>query len=316
MKTFPLIDLHQDLLPHLRSLDLFPEGKQTDFEMLKAADAKIVAATAFPLPPDGNVFHPVTNDLIEEDFRGYIRQTQMDPAWSIIRSAADVARVLREPNQHGLLLHIEGLNVIGDADWARLQSWVDLGWRSAALVWNVSNPLGGGTHDAETGLSDLGRKMIAWLQERRMVVDFAHMNRPTFWDALETVDGPIVISHGGVNARCPSARNYDDDQLFAVAKRHGVLGMFFANTFVAGRGKTGTVADVANHIDDLVKTMGVEHVALGTDFGGILSGLVQGLESLERLPNLWLALARRGYTDDDLERIAWKNAARVLTEIL
>ncbi len=316
MKRFPIIDLHQDLLAHLRSFGSVFTEKQTDFDMLKAADVKLVVATAFPLPPQDDYFHPITNDLIETDFRDYFRQTEIDPTYSIIKKASDVQQILNTPGAHGILMHIEGLNVISDTSWKQLQSWYNLGWRSLGPVWNLTNPLGGGTLDTSTGLSSLGRQMITWLQERRMIVDLAHMNQPTFWDAVRIIKGPLYISHGNTCRCCSSPRNYDDDQLRIVAERDGVVGVFFANTYVVGRGNHGTVSHVADHIDHLVQIMGIDHVALGTDFGGIVTGLVQGLASIDQLPHLWDELSRRGYRDQDLERIAWRNAARVLTNIL
>ncbi len=313
---FPLIDLHQDLLAHIQNLEMFPFGTQTDFSMLERAHTKIVVATAFPLPPEDNFFDPVTNELIEKDFLGYAEKTQADPSWSIIRSAADVDTVLKSEGKHGLILHVEGLNVVDEASFDRLERWYQLGWRSLGIVWNLTNPLGGGTQDPATGLSPLGRTMLAWLQERRMIVDFAHMNRPTFWDAIKIVKGPIVVSHGNACARCPSPRNYEDDQLRAVAERDGIVGVFLANTYVVGRGNPGKISDAADHVDHLVDIMGIDHVAMGTDFGGIITGLLEGLETLEKLPAFWAELTRRGYSEDDLEKIAWKNAARTLKAIL
>lgn len=316
MKNFPLIDLHQDILAHLHELKLFPNGKQTDFELLKTTNIKLVAATAFPLPPDGNYFTFATNELIESDFREYIKQTQTDSSFSIVRSADDLRRVLASPEARGILLHVEGLNGADENIWARLQTWFDLGWRSLGPVWNLTNSLGGGTNDPMTGLTALGCKLISWLQARRMVVDFAHMNRPTFWDAAELISGPIYVSHGNSSVVFPSPRNLDDEQLRVVSDSGGLVGIMFPNSFVVGREKRGTVSDVADHVEHFVKIMGLEHVAIGSDFGGILSGLVEGLGSLDKLSNLWTELARRGFTDDELECIAWKNAARVLLEIL
>ncbi len=316
MPTFPLIDLHQDLLAHLNHLEMFPRGTQTDFDMLKRQSTKIVTVTAFPIPPQDDYLNPVTNDLIEQDFEGYLRHTITDPSWVIIKNAHDLQRVLASHDLHGLLLHIEGLNVVSDADWPRLERWYDMGWRSLGLVWNLNNPLGGGTLNATQGLTDLGRRMLAWMQERHMIVDLAHMNRPTFWDALKATRGPVLISHGNCCRFCPSPRNYDDDQLRAIAERDGVIGAFFANTYVVGKNNPGTIADVANHIDHMVTIAGMDHVALGTDFGGIITGLIQGLESLDHLPVLWDELSKRGYTDENLEKIAWKNAARVLYQII
>lgn len=314
--NYPIIDLHQDLLAHINTRERFGQNLQTDFSMLKSTGTKIVVATAFPIPPNDNFLDPITNDLIETDLRAYVAYTQEHPEWMIIRSHDDIQRVLTDPSLHGLILHIEGLNVVTDTDWDRLERWYALGWRSLGPVWNISNPLGGGTNDPTKGLTDLGRKMIGWLQEKRMIIDFAHMNAPTFWDAVHIVNGPIYVSHGNAFARCANKRNYTDDQLQAITKRDGVIGIFLAKTFVTGRNLPGNVTDIANHIDHLCTIMGVKHVALGTDFGGILSGTLDGLYSLTDIPALWRELGRREYSAEMIESIAWKNAANVLTNIL
>lgn len=315
MHSFPLIDLHEDLLLHLNYRQWYGDHYQTSFEQLQRNNARIVVATAFPVPPSDSYFDPTTNALIQKDFDEYNAHCVRNKNWRIIRTRADVDAVLEEPSQHGLVLHIEGLNVVGDADWQQLEQWYEQGWRSLGIVWNLTNPLGGGTKDPTTSLTTLGEKMIAWLQEHRMMVDFAHMNEPTFWKVANIVNGPIVVSHGNARAVCNNPRNYTDEQLRRVAESEGVVGVFFARTFVTG-GAPATVAHVADHVDYLKNVMGIDHVALGTDFGGIITGLVEGLESLDCMPAFWAELARRGYTDDMMEKIAYRNAARALRDIL
>lgn len=315
MNSFPLIDLHEDLLLHLNYRQWYGDHYQTSFEMLERNDARIVVATAFPVPQSDSYFDPATNGLIQKDFDEYNAHCAANKNWRIIRTRGDVDAVLGEPAQHGIVLHIEGLNVVGDTDWQRLQTWYEQGWRSLGIVWNLTNPLGGGTKDPVAPLTALGEQMIAWLQERHMIVDFAHMNERTFWDVAKMVKGPIIVSHGNARALCNNPRNYTDDQLRHVAESGGVVGVFFARTFVTG-GAPATVAHVADHVDHLKNVMGIDHVALGTDFGGIITGLVEGLESLDCMSAFWTELARRGYTDDMMEKIAYRNAARVLHDIL
>lgn len=314
--NYPIIDLHQDLLAHIHFREQIGQSIQTDFSMLKSSGTKIVIATAFPVPQDENYLDPITNDLIEADFHEYVAYTKDHPEWTIIRTRNDMDRVLADPLRHGLILHIEGLNAVTTQDWPRLEHWYDLGWRSLGPVWNISNPLGGGTHDPSQGLTTLGRDMIEWLQTKRMIVDFAHMNAPTFWDAARIVNGPILVSHGNAYACCANPRNYSDEQLRLIANRGGIIGVFFAKTFVTGRDLPGNTADAAHHIDHLTNIMGIDHVALGTDFGGIITGSLDGLASLNDIPSLWKELERRGYTSESIEKIAWKNSARTLATIL
>ena len=315
MNSFPLIDLHEDLLLHLNYRQWYGDHYQTSFEQLERNNARIVVATAFPVPKSDSYFDPATNGLIQKDFDEYNAYCVAHKNWRIIRARADVDAVLNEPGQHGIMLHIEGLNVVGDADWQQLEQWYEQGWRSLGIVWNLTNPLGGGTKDPVAPLTALGEQMLAWLRDHHMIIDLAHMNERTFWDAARLVRGPLVISHGNTRALCDNPRNYTDAQLRCVAESGGVVGVFFARTFVTG-GAPATVAHVADHVDHLKNVMGIDHVGLGTDFGGIITGLVEGLDSLDCMPAFWAELARRGYTDDMVEKIAYQNAARTLRAIL
>jgi membrane dipeptidase len=213
-------------------------------------------------------------------------------------------------------MHIEGLNVLDDEPWPRLERWHALGWRSLGIVWNINNPLGGGTTDPTRGLTDLGREVLVWAESKRMLIDFAHMNPLVFADALAATKSPIFISHGNTNQHCPSPRNYSDQQLRAVADRGGVIGPFFSKDFLVPEGQPATLEDVAAHFLHLRNLVGSDHIALGTDFGGILYGFADSLSSLQDLPNLWQALREVGFSDAELEGIAWKNAARFFESVL
>jgi membrane dipeptidase len=149
-----------------------------------------------------------------------------------------------------------------------------------------------------------------------MLIDFAHMNPAIFQDALEATKGPVFISHGNTCHHCPTPRNYTDEQLRAVADRGGIVGPFFAKKFLVPAGKPAPIDAVVAHFTHLRDVVGVEHMALGTDFGGILSGFAEGLTSLSDMPNLWRALGAAGFADEELELIAWKNAARFLERSL
>lgn len=315
----PIIDLHQDLLVHINFREKYGQSRQTDFELLVESPIKIVVATAFPEPPDGNYFNPVTNDLITRDLRAYSAWCAAHPEWKIIRTAADIAEVMETPGMHGLLLHIEGLNVCDKNFWDQCELWYALGWRSCGIVWNLDNPCGGGAQGNNAPLTEHGVHMIEWLRGRGMVVDCAHMSERTFWDVekiISRVGAPVHISHGNCCALCSSPRNYSDEQLRSVAESGGVVGPFFAKTFVTGRGLPGNVSHVAAHIEHMRRVMGIEHIALGTDFGGILSGTLDRLSSIADMDNLWLELTRCGYSDTELELIAYKNAQRVLAQQL
>ena len=312
---YPIIDLHEDLLFHMNHRDLFSGQWQTNPDMIRENKLKLVIATAFPVPSDENFFDPAVNEMIEHEFDSYNDLIKKEK-WSIIQTAKDVDRALEPDGSISLLLHIEGLNVINDQSWDRLERWYAKGWRSLGIVWNLSNPLGGGANDSAHGLTQLGVDVIQWCKNKKMVVDLSHMNEQTFWDATKIIDRPLYVSHGNCRAICGSPRNYSDDQLRAIAKTDGVVGIFFAKTFVIGREKPASIKDVVAHIEHARKIVGEDNVALGTDFGGIIHGSPDGLGSLNSLSTLFEALVDEGWTEKMLEKLCFMNAARVLKTYL
>ncbi len=312
MQNLPLIDCHQDLLAHLRYRDFYKQNQQTDYDMLQDQHVTCTVATAFPIPENEAWFDASVNTLIENDLLAYRSHCNCTPDWSIATTKDTL-----DASRNNLLLHIEGLNVFSGTkeDWIRLNRWYDLGLRSVGIVWNLTNALGGGTKDDAAGLTPLGKDVLTFLGERRMVIDFAHMNEPTFWNATEVADGPIYVSHANARALCDSPRNLTDRQLRAIAERDGSVGIMFANRFICSDRKA-TIRDVANHIEHMLDIMGPQHVHLGTDLGGIISGTIDGLDTVAGILDLFQELRHRNISEETLTAIASRNAKRVLTAML
>lgn len=308
-----IIDLHQDLLSHIRFRDKFDQSHQTDFTVLEQSDIDIVVATAFPLPANDDQFDPSVHQLITEELFMYKDYCDRNQSWELLLSPTDFSK-----NSRKLLLHVEGLNIFAGTEehWSILSHWHDIGLRSLATHWNLNNKLGGGTLDTQMHLSELGEEVIAWAEKKKILLDFAHMGRKTFSDAVKCVNRPIYISHGNADAVCSNIRNYTDEQLKIVASTGGVIGVFFPNTFVVGKGNNGTLSDVISHISYMKKLIGIDHIAIGSDFGGIISGTVQGLSSVSDLPFLIKELRNKSFSDEEIRKILYGNAHRVIIEHL
>lgn len=305
----PIFDIHQDLLSHLRFRDRFGQSYQTSFADIAVSPIELVIATAFPLPPGDNHYDITVPDLITEELLLYHEHLTTQANWRIVKSGADLLR-----SGQKLILHLEGLNVFdGSASaWQQLEYWESLGVRSVGTHWNIANQLGGGTLQPESPLTALGAEVITYLERNHLIFDMAHMGRQTFWDAVPYTTRPLYVSHGNADAVCPHMRNYTDDQLRAIAESDGLIGVFFANTFVAGQGRMGTIADVVAHLTYIKALIGVRHIALGSDFGGIVTGGVVGLEDVSTLASFLEFLSDYGFREDEIAAITHENARRVL----
>lgn len=310
-----LFDLHQDVLLGVNRKELLPGPLQTSFELNEQAGVSALFSSAFPAPIDFNHFDESVNDLIEADIDAYIAHTQHS-GWEIACGPESYARIA-DPDTRSLILHVEGLNVFegGPEDWGRLERWYKKGWRSCGFVWNKENSLGGGTESESTGLTDLGNEVLTWCEERNMVVDCAHMNDQTFNDIADRTTRPLFVSHANARVLCDSPRNLNDEQLKRVADSGGLVGVFCSAKFLHASG-TATASVVADHIDHMRDVMGIDHVGIGTDFGGILSATPSDMSSIEEIDVLWDELRKRGYSEEDIEKVAHKNAERVAGVLL
>ncbi len=306
MKIF---DLHQDLLLYMRSREHYDQAEQTSWAMLEDSQVDLVCATAFPDPLSADQTDPAVNELITEDieqYRDYVARCSTE--WRFVMNATDLARRERK-----LLMHIEGLNVWSGTpnDWQMLEKWYELGLRSLGPWWNIDNALGGGTNSPERGLTNLGRELITWIEERPLVLDLAHASRQTFADIAAITTRPLYVSHGNADTLCPSPRNYTDKQIRQIAESDGVIGIFFSQMFTTGPAP-GTVQDTVRHITYLRDLIGIRHIALGSDFGGIVSGTLAGLASVADFPAVIEVLIQADYSTTDIEAITRQNAERIL----
>ncbi len=304
-----IYDLHQDLMTHIRFRDVLGQSHQTSFEDILSSEVDLVIATAFPFPPHDDQYHTAVPELITEELGLYHEYITQHPDWKLVQSAKDLACDAQK-----IILHLEGLNVFDGSDqaWDQLDVWVKMGVRSIGTHWNVANQLGGGTLQPDVSLTDLGRELITYLEKQQLIFDLAHMGRKSFADAAAISKRPLYVSHGNTDAVCSNVRNYTDEQLYQIAASDGVIGVFFANTFVVGKGAVSNVEHVVAHIEYTKHLIGVRHIAIGSDLGGVITGGVLGLEEVTNIKNLIAALAEHGYTETEIEAIAWKNADRVL----
>lgn len=230
----------------------------------------------------------------------------------VATTVADIERIHALGKLVGLL-SIEGAEAI-DGDPAALRMLYRLGVRMMGLVWNQRNQLadGVGERQAHGGLTNLGIEVVKEMNRLGMVVDVSHLNDEGFWDVIATSTQPIMASHSNCRAICDHPRNLTDDQIRALAKNGGVMGMNYCLPFV--KAGEATIDDLISHIDHIVELVGIDHVGLGSDFDGIERGPI-GLEHVGCTPNLTRRLSERGYSDEDILKILGGNHLRVLKAV-
>jgi membrane dipeptidase len=266
-------------------------------------------------------------------------------------TAADVERIHRS-GKIACLIGMEGGHSIGNslavlrqaydcgARYMTLTHWKDTDWADAA----TDKPY----HD---GLTKFGREVVREMNRLGMLVDLSHVSDKTMLDALETSEAPVIFSHSSARALCNHVRNVPDEILRKAAAKSAIVMVNFAPGFVSEEGRAWdqqafpehdrldalfpkdpqrakaefaawkathpaprvTVGQVADHIDHIRNVAGIDHVGLGSDFDGV-SRTPVGLEDVSKYPALLAELLRRGYSADDLKKVAGGNVLRVLRE--
>jgi membrane dipeptidase len=237
----------------------------------------------------------------------------------VARRMADFDAALADDGPPVAVLHLEGAEAI-DPGLEALELWYQAGLRSLGPVWSRSNAFGHGvpfispsSPDTGPGLSDAGRALVRRCAELGILVDVSHLNEAGFWDIARLGVGPIVATHSAAHALCATSRNLTDAQLDEIGATDGLVGIVFACPFL--RSDFADDADtplelIATHARYVAERIGLEHVALGSDYDG--ATIPAPLGDVAGTPRLLDALARSGFSADELAAIAWQNWRRVL----
>jgi microsomal dipeptidase-like Zn-dependent dipeptidase len=231
---------------------------------------------------------------------------------TILRSAGDLKSFLQrrksDPTLVAGFLGIEGAHAL-EGSLANVDVLYDAGVRMIAPTHFFDNEWGGSAHGvAKTGLTPLGRKLVEKLEQKKILVDLAHASPQTFTDVLAMTKRKVVVSHTGVQGTCRGTRNLSDEQLRAVAKNGGLIGIGFWDIATCGQ----DAASIAKAIAHAVAVAGVDHVALGSDFDGSVTTPFDAAD----LVYLTDALLNAGFSEDTIRKVMGENALKLLAESL
>lgn len=248
------------------------------------------------------------------------------------------------------LMGIEGGHSIGGS-LGVLRQMYDLGVRYMTLTHSKTLSWVDSATDAPKhgGLNDFGRDVIREMNRIGMLVDLSHVSEETMHDVLDVAKAPVIFSHSGARAINGHARNVPDSVLKRLPQNGGIVMVVGLPGFLseparqwfgsrqaekaklealwAGQPKEvadrlkawddanplplATIGDMADHIDHVRKVAGIDHIGIGGDYDGMPTGPV-GMEDVAGYPALFTELARRGYSQADLEKISMRNALRVM----
>lgn len=242
-------------------------------------------------------------------------------ALSICRSTAEI-RAAMAAGRFAAVLHIEGCEPVAD-DLSTLETLYAAGLRSLGPVWSRHNRFGHGvpfaypsSPDTGPGLTEAGVELVKACDSLGIMIDLAHITEQGFWDVERASTQPLVATHSNAHALTTISRNLTDRQLDAIRERKGIAGLNYATTMLRPDGLENAdtpLSDMVRHIDHMVERMGIDCVALGSDFDG--ATIPAAISDAAGNQALVEALRGAGYGEEDLAKLCRENWLRLLKTV-
>ncbi len=316
--TTPVIDAHCDSLHFPLDgkgslVDGIPEA-QVDLPKLRKGGIHVqIFACWVPRPYQRAGAAAYALRLIETFYREIERS---QGRLFLIRTVEDLTR-WGEEDAVGGILSLEGAEAL-EGFPETLGAFYRLGVRWLGLTWNYRNAVADGVAVARSrgGLTPFGEDVVRTCEDLGIVVDVSHLAPAGVEDVLALAKNPVVASHSNARALCDHPRNLTDEQIRAIAATGGVIGVTFVPEFLTTDTQNPTLEHVLDHIDHMVRLVGVDHVGIGSDFDGLGGNPPRGLENAAHYPALRRGLENRGFTSSDIEAIMGGNWLRVLRSVM
>lgn len=319
------VDAHLDLAylavngRDLRAPLRDPEAGCVNLPALRAAGIGLAFGTIFTAPgADGPEGYPAADvDAARRAGRLQLREYDLlaeAAAIRLVRSRLDLEEDRPSP---GIVVLMEGADPIRDAE--DVAAWHEAGLRLVGLAWALGTRYAGGNQTGG-GLTPAGRDLVAALDAQGIAHDASHLSDQAFDELLAATEGPVVATHSNCRALMGgrNERHLRDEQIRAIAKRGGIVGLNLYGTFLA-EGRRATVDDCVRHVEHVVSVMGhAQGVGLGSDMDGGFgpAQLPEHLDAPERLGRLVHALRRAGWGEEDVEAFRRGNWRRWLEGVL
>ncbi len=316
----PLIDGHNDLPWAIRQSEAAPHDVNAPAHDLRG---RTPFHTDIPRLRAGRVGGQFWSVYIPfeatEEGAAKVQLEEMDIARRVIAkypdvfelalTSSDVDRIFGA-GRIASMLGMEGGHAIENSLGA-LRAFYALGARYMTLTHNGTLDWADAANDEHRhgGLTEFGKEVVREMNRLGMLVDLSHTSPETMNDALDVSEAPVIWSHADTRGLHDHPRNVPDQVLRRLPANGGVVMITFVPSFLTSR-EQATIADVADHIEHGVEVAGIDHVGIGSDFDGISSTPV-GLEDVSTYPELFVELSRRGWSEQDLAKLAGENVLRV-----
>lgn len=230
----------------------------------------------------------------------------------------DIIKNNSEGRMSALLTIEDGRSVDGKIE--KIEKYYKLGIRLIGLTWNHENCFGYPNSDEprimESGLKDFGKEAIEYMNEIGIIIDVSHLSDGGFYDVAKLSKKPFVASHSNSRVLSPHKRNLTDDMIRILGEKGGVAGLNFCPGFLNldTSMRDSTIERMVQHLKHMRNIGGDDVIALGSDLDGIRGNLE--IDSIDKMPLLFEALRKEGWSEDLIEKLSYKNTLRVIKDIV
>ncbi|MFI3209505.1 MAG: dipeptidase [Peptostreptococcaceae bacterium] len=212
------------------------------------------------------------------------------------------------------LLSIEE-GAVFEGDIKKVQEFYDLGVRITTLTWNYENEISY-PNGYDRGLKEFGFEVVDKMNELGMIIDVSHLSDKGFYDVYENSKKPFIATHSNAREITNHKRNLTDDMIKKLSEVGGVTGINFCKFFLTENENIldSKIDFMIDHIKHIKNVGGIDVLSIGSDFDGIPNKVE--IEDISQMDKLYSRLKKEEFTEDEIEKIFYKNSLRVLKDVL
>ncbi|WP_290773062.1 membrane dipeptidase [Anaerofustis sp.] len=330
-----LIDLHCDTFSRMHEekiYDIDENNLHIDLKKLKKADSFIQVFALFDNKEITGYNLEEYNKLL--DFAFNIIENNQNK-FNLIKNYEDI----KDNNKQNILVSTEDMGSIRE-NLENIKYYYNRGIRMGSITWNHENSLAyPNTMNPKLGLKKFGKEAVEYMESIGMIIDVSHLNDGGFYDVADITKEPFIASHSCSRTLCSNSRNLKDDMIKIIAGKGGIIGINFYSLFLSKLDKkteemihqlikeknytkadsliynfTSKNDDIIKHISHIRNIGGSEAIAFGSDFDGISCNLE--MKDISGIQTLIPLLKKSGFSENEIEKLYYKNALRLFKDIL
>lgn len=309
------VDMHCDtilgLMKDKEKLELFKNDFSIDIRKMKKGNSLAQFFAMFVYLKSGKDPMETCLEMID---KFYVELEKNSTHISLATNYGEIMKNDRECKVSAVLTIEEGGAIKGKLH--NLRNFYRLGVRAITLTWNYPNEIGFPNTNYEhkdKGLTSFGEEVVHEMNRLGMLIDVSHISDQGFYDVARLSSKPFIASHSNARAIKEHSRNLDDNMIRALSEKGGVMGICFERDFL-GESEKARIKDMIRHIKHIRNVGGIDVIGLGSDFDGCHpDGEISNIGEIEKLA---YALKDNNFTEDEIDKIFYRNALRVIKDVL